>query len=142
MKILVITNHSYMFWQFRRELMARLLEEHEVVLSTPFVGHEEDLKALGCRLIETEVDRRGINPVTDSKLIRTYAAILKQKQPDLVITYSIKPQYLCRLSVPDQAYSLLRECAGTGHRFSEKRSRRPGDGAVPPCGKERKNRIF
>lgn len=101
MKILVITNHSYMFWQFRRELMARLLEEHEVVLSTPFVGHEEDLKALGCRLIETEVDRRGINPVTDSKLIRTYAAILKQKQPDLVITYSIKPNiyagFLCRI---------------------------------------------
>ena len=101
MKILVITNHSYMFWQFRRELMARLLEEHEVVLSTPFVGHEEDLKALGCRLIETEVDRRGINPVTDSKLIRTYASILKQEQPDLVITYSIKPNiyagFLCRI---------------------------------------------
>ena len=101
MKILVITNHSYMFWQFRRELMARLLEEHEVVLSTPFVGHEEDLKALGCRLIETEVDRRGINPVTDSKLIRTYSSILKQEQPDLVITYSIKPNiyagFLCRI---------------------------------------------
>lgn len=101
MKILVITNHSYMFWQFRRELMARLLEEHEVVLSTPFVGHEEELKALGCRLIETEVDRRGVNPVTDSKLIRTYSSILKQEQPDLVITYSIKPNiyagFLCRI---------------------------------------------
>ncbi|MGI5987161.1 MAG: glycosyltransferase family 4 protein [Dysosmobacter sp.] len=101
MKILVITNHSYMFWRFRRELMVRLLEEHEVVLSTPFVGHEEDLRALGCRLVETEVDRRGINPVTDSKLIRAYAALLKQERPDLVITYSIKPNiyagFLCRV---------------------------------------------
>lgn len=101
MKILVITNHSYMFWRFRRELMVRLLEKHEVVLSTPFVGHEEDLRALGCRLVETEVDRRGINPVTDSKLIRAYAALLKQERPDLVITYSIKPNiyagFLCRI---------------------------------------------
>lgn len=101
MKILVITNHSYMFWRFRRELMVRLLEEHEVVLSTPFVGHEEDLRALGCRLVETEVDRRGINPVTDSRLIRAYAALLKQERPDLVITYSIKPNiyagFLCRI---------------------------------------------
>lgn len=101
MKILVITNHSYMFWRFRRELMVRLLEKHEVVLSTPFVGHEEDLRALGCRLVETEVDRRGINPVTDSRLIRAYAALLKQERPDLVITYSIKPNiyagFLCRV---------------------------------------------
>lgn len=101
MKILVITNHSYMFWRFRRELMVRLLENHEVVLSTPFVGHEEDLRALGCRLVETEVDRRGINPVTDSRLIRAYAALLKQERPDLVITYSIKPNiyagFLCRI---------------------------------------------
>ena len=101
MKILVITNHSYMFWRFRRELMVRLLEEHEVVLSTPFVGHEKDLEALGCRLVETEVDRRGINPVTDSRLIRAYAALLEQERPDLVITYSIKPNiyagFLCRI---------------------------------------------
>lgn len=101
MKILVITNHSYMFWQFRRELTARLLEEHEVVLSTPFVGHEEDLRALGCRLIETKVDRRGINPVKDSRLLRTYAAILRREKPDLVVTYSIKPNiyagFLCRI---------------------------------------------
>lgn len=101
MKILIITNHSYMFWQFRRELTARLLEEHEVVLSTPFVGHEEDLKALGCRLVETQVDRRGINPITDSKLLRFYANLLRREKPDLVLTYSIKPNIyaglLCRL---------------------------------------------
>ena len=27
MKILIITNHSYMFWQFRRELTAALLKD-------------------------------------------------------------------------------------------------------------------
>ena len=91
MKILIITNHSYMFWQFRRELTAALLKDHQVVLSTPFVGHQEDLEAMGCRCIETAVDRRGINPATDLKLFSAYRRLIRQERPDLVITYSIKP---------------------------------------------------
>ena len=49
MKFLIITNHSYMLWQFRRELIEALLRRGEVVISTPFVGHEHDFEDLGCR---------------------------------------------------------------------------------------------
>lgn len=98
-KILIITNHSYMLYRFRKELIQKLLEDSEVVISTPFVGHETDLKELGANCIKTEVDRRSVNPFTDLKLLRTYKTILKQEKPDLVITYSIKPNiyagYLC-----------------------------------------------
>ncbi len=100
-KILFITNHSYMFWQFRRELVAEFLKDHEVVISTPFVGHEDDFAAMGCRMIETDVDRRGINPKTDLKLYRTYTKMLKEEKPDMVVTYSIKPNvyagFSCRV---------------------------------------------
>ena len=104
-KILIITNHSYMLYRFRKELIQKLLEDFEVVISTPFVGHETDLKELGANCIKTEVDRRSINPFTDLKLLRTYKTILKQEKPDLVITYSIKPNiyagYLCgKMKIP------------------------------------------
>lgn len=104
-KILVITNHSYMLWRFRRELIQELMKESEMIISTPFVGHEEDFAAMGCRMIETPVDRRGINPATDFQLYKNYVKILKTEQPDLVITYSIKPNvyagYACRrLHIP------------------------------------------
>ena len=104
-KILIITNHSYMLYRFRKELIQKLLEDSEVVISTPFVGHETDLKELGANCIKTEVDRRSINPFTDLKLLHTYKTILKQEQPDLVITYSIKPNiyagYLCgKMKIP------------------------------------------
>lgn len=46
MKILIATNHSYMFYRFRKELVEALMQEHEVILSTPFVGHEDDLQAM------------------------------------------------------------------------------------------------
>ena len=57
-KILIITNHSYMLYRFRLELIRELMKHHEVVLSMPFVGHEEDFQALGLRCIDTPVDRR------------------------------------------------------------------------------------
>ena len=91
MKILIITNHSYMHYRFRKELIRALMQEHEVVLSMPFVGHEEDFQAMGLRCINTEVDRRGINPKTDLKLFNTYRRLLKAERPDMVITYSSKP---------------------------------------------------
>jgi len=100
MKILIMTNHSYMLYQFRKELIQKLLEENEVVVSTPFVGHEDDLKNMGCKMIDTYVDRRGINPFTDFHLLKNYNQILKEEKPDKVITYSIKPNIyagiLCR----------------------------------------------
>lgn len=100
-KILIITNHSYMLYRFRLELIQALMENHEVVLSMPFVGHEDDFQALGLRCINTDVDRRGINPKTDFRLFQTYRRLLKDEQPDLVITYSIKPNiyagFLCRI---------------------------------------------
>ena len=85
-KILILTNHSYMLYRFRTELIQTLMKDHEVVLSMPFVGHEEDFMAMGLRCIETEVDRRGINPKRDLKLFRFYRSLLKAEKPDMVIT--------------------------------------------------------
>lgn len=105
LKYLILTNHSYMLWQFRRELIRRLLEEGEVVISTPFVGHEHDFEEMGCRCIETQLERRAVDPVKDLKLYRFYNRILAEEKPDAVITYSIKPNiyggYACsRRKIP------------------------------------------
>lgn len=100
MKFLIITNHSYMLWQFRRELIEALLQRGEVVISTPFVGHEEDFRKLGCRCVETKLERRGTNPLQEAALFVNYQKLLRRENPDLVITYSIKPNIyaglLCR----------------------------------------------
>ncbi len=91
MKFLILTNHSYMLWRFRKELIEALLPKGEVVISTPFVGHEQDLIDLGCRCVETEIDRRGTDPAKELQLLRFYQKLLKAEKPDLVLTYSIKP---------------------------------------------------
>lgn len=100
MKTLIVTNHSYMLYRFRKELIAELQKQGEVVISTPFVGHEDDLAAMGCRMIETALERRGIDPIKDIKLLKFYKKLIKPEKPDVVVTYSIKPNiyagFVCR----------------------------------------------
>lgn len=119
-KILLITNHSYMFWRFRKELVEELLREHEVVISTPFVGHEADLEALGCKMVETVIDRRNINLSGELKLLRFYCRLLRREKPDMVITYSIKPNIYAGLVCRQLKIPYCVNVQGLGTAFQKK----------------------
>lgn len=119
MKILIATNHSYMFYRFRKELVETLMQEHEVILSTPFVGHEDNLKAMGLRCINTEIDRRSINPFKDMKLLKTYRKMLDDIQPDLVITYSIKPNIYMGSACKAKGIPYVTNVQGLGTAFEK-----------------------
>lgn len=119
-KILILTNHSYMLYRFRLELIQALVKTHEVVLSMPFVGHEADFQALGLRCIRTEVDRRGINPGTDFRLFRTYRKLLRDEKPDMVITYSIKPNIYGGLACRMAGIPYCANVQGLGTAFQKK----------------------
>lgn len=123
-KILIITNHSYMFYRFRLELIQTLMQEHEVVLSMPFVGHEEDFKALGLRCINTAVDRRGINLKTEWDLFCRYRKLLKTEKPDLVVTYSIKPNIYAGLLCGLAKIPFCANVQGLGTAFQEEKMAR------------------
>ncbi len=119
-KLLVVTNHSYMLWRFRKELLQELQKEYEVVISTPFVGHEEDFAKLDFKMIETNVDRRGINPITDLKLFQNYRKLIKQENPDLVITYSIKPNIYAGIVCRWKNIDYCTNVQGLGTAFQKK----------------------
>lgn len=119
-KILIMTNHSYMLYRFRLELIRELMKTHEVVLSMPFVGHEDDFMALGIRCIQTDVDRRGMNFKTDFSLFLTYRKLLKAERPDLVITYSIKPNIYGGIACRMSGISYCANIQGLGTAFQKK----------------------
>lgn len=91
-RILVLANNDVGLYRFRKDLLAALLGAgHEVYISLPDGGFVSELVQLGCRFIDTPIERRGMNPIHDSKLFHQYRAILKEVKPDLVLTYTIKP---------------------------------------------------
>lgn len=91
-KILILANNDIGLYKFRKELIQALIEQGDkVYISLPYGKLVEPLKEMGCEFINTPVDRRGINPITDFKLLSKYKKIVKNIEPDLVLTYTIKP---------------------------------------------------
>lgn len=92
MKIIIFSNNDVGLYKFRKELIQKLLaQDSDVYISLPNGALVPKLDAMGCRIIDTYVDRRGINSITDIKLFFSYRKAIKKLHPDLVITYTIKP---------------------------------------------------
>lgn len=92
MRILILTNSGMGLYKFRKELLEELIKQnYEVYISLPNDEYVPNLEKLGCKIIDTPVSRRGTNPLTDFKLLITYILMIKRKKPDVVLTYTIKP---------------------------------------------------
>lgn len=92
MKVLILANKSTGLYKFRGELLNALIaNKHEVYLSVPNGDFIAEMQQMGCRFIDTEISRHGVNPVTDMKLLAKYVSIIKSVKPDIVFTYTIKP---------------------------------------------------
>lgn len=91
MQILILANHSGGLYDFRKDLIAELKKQASVTVAVPHNDRWEELQLLADRVIELPVDRRGMNPVRDAKLFRRYRKMLRTVKPDLVLTYTVKP---------------------------------------------------
>lgn len=91
MKVLILANNDAGLYKFRKELIEKLCETHTVFIALPYGEFIESLKELGCKYIPFEFNRRGTNPIADISQIRKYIKIIKEIKPDVVLTYTIKP---------------------------------------------------
>jgi galacturonosyltransferase len=92
MKILILANFGMGLYKFRKELLEELIsQDNEVYISLPNDEYVPKLEKLGCKFIETHVDRRGTNPIRDLLLLFFYKNLISSLKPDVVLTYTIKP---------------------------------------------------
>ena len=92
MKVVLIGNTDLAIYNYRRELLERLIADgHSVSVISPSGQYVDDMKKMGCDFYEVAIDRHGTNPIKDMKVIKAYKKILKQIKPDYVLTYTIKP---------------------------------------------------
>ena len=92
MKVLLLANNSGGLYKFRRELLEALIAQgHEVFISVPAGDFIDELQQMGCQFFETRISRHGTNPFKDLALVKKYCSIIKSVNPDIVFTYTIKP---------------------------------------------------
>ena len=120
-KILILSNHFITLYNFRKELIKRLNDEgHEVFISMPKADDNNFFEEMGCKIIETTVDRRGINPVRDFMLIMKYIRIMKEVKPDIIFSYTIKPNIYGSIASNITRNKQVNNITGTGGTFLRK----------------------
>ena len=93
MRILVLANNMNGLMSFRKEVIQAMIDKgYEIYVSAPYdKRYDEQVRELGVKTIDTPIDRRGINPLTDMTLIKHYRKMIKELCPNVVLSYTIKP---------------------------------------------------
>jgi galacturonosyltransferase len=96
----MLCNHFVPLYNFRKELIEQLLRDgYELYISLPRADENARLIEMGCTLIETPIDRRGTNILRDIKLWRFYRKAMRELRPDIIFSFTVKPNiYGCLAS--------------------------------------------
>lgn len=131
MRVLILANNDIGLYKFRKELIEELIHPGsyidgrkgkpcKVYISLPYGDYIPELKRMGCRFINTPVDRRGVNPVTDLKLLMKYRTILKKVKPDVVLGYTIKPNIYGGMACAEKNIPYICNITGLGSAVENK----------------------
>ena len=114
MNIVIVSNITRGLYSFRRELIEILAKEHHITIIAMDTGHSLDFKEMGCDLIDIHMDRHGTNPLVEYKLIVKYKALLRQIKPDVVLTYTIKPNIYAGMACASLGIRYIANITGLG----------------------------
>lgn len=131
MRVLILANNDIGLYKFRKELIEELIHPGsyidgregkpcKVYISLPYGDYVPELKRMGCHFINTPVDRRGINPIIDFKLLMRYRMILKKVKPDIVFGYTIKPNIYGGITCAEKNIPYVCNITGLGTAVENK----------------------
>lgn len=91
-KILILSNNCGGLVSFRKEVFEALLREgHSLIVAAPEDYKTEIITEMGCQFVKIEFNRQGTNPLADIILTYKYFRLIRNVRPDVVLTYTIKP---------------------------------------------------
>ena len=66
LKVMILANDTTYTYNLRNEIIECLAADgHDVVVASQPLLLQEELRGLGCRLIDIETNRHGTNPLSD-----------------------------------------------------------------------------
>lgn len=91
-KVVLVANASWTMLKFRGGLMKKLLEKgYDVYVISPYDRFSEDICKIGCKHIDINISSRGVNVISDIRLLYNLYKLYKKISPDLIFHYTIKP---------------------------------------------------
>jgi glycosyltransferase involved in cell wall biosynthesis len=120
-KILVISNTTFSIINFRSYLINRLAAEgHEVTVVASPDAYVEKLNAMKVRYVPWGLHRSSVNPIKELKSFLELFKVIKANKPDLVISFTIKPNTYAALVCFLLSVPIITVVTGLGYAFSNK----------------------
>lgn len=120
MKILILAHHAGDVFRLRKELIGELLNKgFEVFFCAPSYDNKQEIVNFGCRFIELNFKRNGINFIKDLKLIFDYYKIMSNIKPNVVLSYAIKPNIYGGIAARIKNISQIANITGLGTVFEK-----------------------
>lgn len=114
-KILILANDYKTIANFRMEILQALQDAgHTVCISIPADERNKAFTDLGCRVRPTDITRHGTNPLKELQLKKEYVALLKEEQPDIVLTYTVKPNIYGSMACRKLKIPVINNVTGMG----------------------------
>lgn len=113
-KVLIISNVTAGLASFRTELIEQLSKDYEVIVLASDNGRKEILESAGARVLSVAMELHGINPVKELKLVSFYKHKIKEIQPQIILTYTIKPNIYAGIAAGKLGIPVLANVTGLG----------------------------
>jgi len=125
MKIAIISHYAPSLTNFRGELIKTLVRAgHQVITLGPEAGFESELAEIGAEYRQISLQRTGTNPAKDMSTVFALTKLLKKINPDIVLSYAIKPVIYGSLAASlagiSNIYSMI---TGLGYVFTGESSK-------------------
>lgn len=119
--VCLMTNHDDDIYCFRKELIEGLISDgYEVLISCPYGEKLELMKDINFKYCDVKIDRRGTNVLADLKLVLHYHKMLKEYKPDIVLTYTAKPNVYGSLAASWLKIPYINNVTGLGSVINKK----------------------
>lgn len=120
-KVLILANDFTTIYNFRRELLLRLVADgFSVTIALPADPRNEAFNQLECDVIEMELSRFGTNPFHELAALARYVRLIGKLQPDAVLTYTAKPNIYGGIASQLRRAPYLTTVTGLGAAFQSK----------------------
>jgi len=117
-KILICSNSAWNLVNFRKGIILELVSNNfEVIVASPKDECVSRFVDFGCQYVSIAIDNKGINPISDLYLIFQYLKIFNQIKPDIILTYTIKPNIYGSIVANFLSIPVVNNISGLGTAF-------------------------
>jgi galacturonosyltransferase len=119
--IALLTNNDDDIYCFRKELIEAIIDEgYDMLISCPNGEKFELMKHITYIYDDPIIDRRGTNIITDAKLFLHYKNLFKKYRPDVVLTYTAKPNVYASIAARQLGIPYINNVTGLGSVLNKK----------------------